>query len=50
MSFCNTKRVGDVTLADFWGWQKQRVALKDDDRGLNLVLINTPKVKRYLNQ
>ena len=43
--FCNTKRVGDVTLADFWGWQKQRVALKDDDRGLNLVLINTPKGK-----
>lgn len=32
-------------MADFWGWQKQRVALKDDDRGLNLVLINTPKGK-----
>ncbi len=41
--FCNTRRTGDVTLADFWGWQKQGVTLKDDDKGLNLVLINTPK-------
>lgn len=41
--FCNTHRPSDITLADFWGWQKQDAEINKDDKGLNLVLVNTPK-------
>ncbi len=43
--FCNTKRPSDITIADFWGWQKQDANINSDDKGLNLVLVNTPKGK-----
>lgn len=43
--FCNTKRPSDITIADFWGWQKQDPNINSDDKGLNLVLVNTPKGK-----
>ena len=43
--FCNTKRPSDITIADFWGWQKQDSNINSDDKGLNLVLVNTPKGK-----
>ena len=41
--FCNAKRPSDITIADFWGWQKQDPKINSDDKGLNLVLINTLK-------
>ncbi len=41
--FCNTKRPSDITIADFWGWQKQDPKINSDDKGLNLVLVNTKK-------
>lgn len=41
--FCNTTRPSDITLADFWGWQKQNVDINDDDKGLSLVFVNTKK-------
>lgn len=41
--FCNTKRPSDITLADYWGWQKTGSIINKDDKGLNLVLINTNK-------
>lgn len=41
--FCNTKRPSDITIADFWGWQKQDSNINSDNKGLNLVLVNTPK-------
>lgn len=41
--FTNMKRPSDITLADFWGWEKDDVSINADDKGLNLVLINTPK-------
>lgn len=41
--FCNTRRPSDITIADFWGWQKQDANINSDDKGLNLVLVNTPK-------
>ena len=43
--FCNTKRPSDITIADFWGWQKQDSNINSDGKGLNLVLVNTPKGK-----
>jgi len=41
--FCNTKRPSDITLADFWGWEKENNDANSDDKGLNLVLVNTNK-------
>lgn len=41
--FCNLRRPSDITIADFWGWEKQNTNLNRDNRGLNLVLINTNK-------
>lgn len=41
--FCNTKRPSDMTIGDFWGWQKQNPDANSDDKGLSLVLVNTEK-------
>lgn len=43
--FCNTHRPSDITLADFWGWEKNVPGMNDDDRGISLVLVNTEKGK-----
>ena len=47
--FTNVMRPGDVTLADFWGIEKHDPAF-DDNRGVSLVLVNTPKAEAFLNQ
>lgn len=41
--FCNTKRPSDLTIADFWGWEKTNPTINADDKGLSLVLVNTEK-------
>ena len=41
--YTNLQRPSDVTLADFWGWQKSHATINADDRGLSLVLCNTAK-------
>ena len=41
--FCNTTRPSDITIADFWGWQKTDPNINKDDKGVSLVLVNTPK-------
>lgn len=41
--FCNTIRPSDITIADFWGWKKTDSVINKDERGLNLVLVNTKK-------
>ena len=44
--FCNTRRPADLTLADFWGWEKTDAGINSDNKGLSLVLVNTPKGMR----
>lgn len=44
--FCNTRRPSDITIADFWGWEKTDPDINKDDKGLSLVLVNTEKGKR----
>lgn len=44
--FCNLRRPSDITLGDFWGWQKQDSDINKDDLGLNLVLVNTEMGKQ----
>lgn len=41
--FCNTTRPSDITLADFWGWEKTDPEFNKDDKGCSLILVNTPK-------
>jgi Coenzyme F420 hydrogenase/dehydrogenase, beta subunit C terminus. len=35
----------DITLADFWGAEKLNGTVADDNKGISLVLANTPKGK-----
>ncbi len=41
--FANTKRPSDITLADFWGWEKTDPNINKDDKGVSLILVNTEK-------
>ena len=41
--FCNTARPSDITIADFWGWEKTDPDINKDNKGVSLVLVNTPK-------
>lgn len=44
--FCNTRRPSDITIADFWGWEKTDPNINADDKGVSLVLVNTEKGRR----
>lgn len=48
--YCNTRRPSDITIADFWGWEKAVPGFNDDDMGCSLVLVNTPKGERLFRQ
>lgn len=41
--FTNTKRPSDITLADYWGWEKTDANINKDDKGVSLILVNTKK-------
>lgn len=41
--FTNFDRPSDVTLGDYWGWQKTNKEFNKDDRGCSLLLLNTRK-------
>ena len=43
--FANVNRTGDITLADFWGVEKNDPSF-EDPQGVSLVLVNTDKGKR----
>lgn len=47
--FCNLRRPGDLTLADFWGWEKTGSHINDDDKGLSLVFVNTNSGETVFN-
>lgn len=47
--FTNTKRPSDITLADFWGWEKTNSEANKDDKGLSLILCNTEKGRKLFN-
>lgn len=41
--FANLSRPSDITLGDFWGWQRVVSDFNLDDKGVSLVLCNTRK-------
>ena len=44
--FTNTKRPSDITIADFWGWEKTDSNFNADNKGCSLVLLNTEKGRK----
>lgn len=46
--FCNTRRPSDITLGDFWGWEKTDPDINKDDKGISLLLVNTGKGRQLL--
>lgn len=48
--YTNFKRPSDITLADFWGWEKTDPFMNIDNKGISLVLVNTIKGINLLNK
>lgn len=48
--YTNLKRPSDITIADFWGWQKTDVNFNADDKGCSLVFCNTEKGKEWFKK
>lgn len=46
--FTNLNRPSDITIADFWGWEKTNSDVNADDKGVSLLLVNTMKGKCLL--
>lgn len=42
------KRVGDITLGDFWGYISYDYKFRNTEKGINLVIVNTDKGKEFL--
>ena len=47
--FANVNRPSDLTMGDFWGIEKQDHSDFDDNRGVSLVLVNTPRGEEIFN-
>lgn len=47
--YTNINRPSDITLGDFWGWEKTDTAFNSDNKGCSLVLINTNKGERLFS-
>lgn len=47
--FTNFHRVGDITLADYWGIESIDKSINSDDLGVSLIMINSIKGMRYFN-
>ncbi len=47
--YTNLQRPSDITIADFWGWQKTDPHINEDDKGVSLVLVNTEKGQKLFN-
>jgi coenzyme F420-reducing hydrogenase beta subunit len=47
--FTNLKRPSDITIADFWGWERVDKDFGADNKGVSLVLVNTEKGKIWFD-
>lgn len=48
--FANLKRPSDLTIADFWGWEKVDQHINADDKGVSLLLVNTEKGRNLFSE
>lgn len=44
--YASKNRVGDLTIADFWGYQAYTKETRNDQRGISLVTVNSAKGKQ----
>lgn len=44
--FSNINRPSDITIGDFWGWQKVSPKLNPDNKGISVIFVNTEKGKK----
>ena len=49
-AFARGERVSDITLGDFWGLGKYKPFLRDASKGASLMIVNTDKGQRLLDQ
>lgn len=47
--FTNTRRVGDITIGDFWGIPKDSI-YEQDAKGLSLILVSSRKGEKLLHE
>lgn len=45
--YTNLRRIGDVTLGDYWGWENNHTEW-NDNLGVNLILVNSSKGQELL--
>lgn len=43
--YAGIDRVGDITLADFWGYVSDKREFRNDEKGISLVMVNTASGK-----
>ena len=48
--YTNIRRPGDITLGDYWGWEKTSSTINADDKGISLVLINTDNGRKLFDK
>lgn len=48
--FANLKRPSDLTIGDFWGWEKVDQHINTDNKGVSLLLVNTEKGRRLFSE
>lgn len=48
--YCTVNREGDITLADFWGYQPSCFKMRNYNKGVSVVAINTPKGEALFNK
>lgn len=48
--FTNFKRPSDITIGDFWGWEKVDNNINKDDKGISLLLVNTEKGRNLFSE
>lgn len=48
--YASTSRLADFTVCDFWGYEKVVPEMGDDDKGLSLMFVSSPKAKSMFLQ
>lgn len=48
--FTNLKRPSDLTIGDFWGWEKVDKNINADNKGVSLLLVNTEKGRNLYSE
>ena len=48
--YASTNRLADFTVCDFWGYEKVVPEMGDDDKGLSLMFVSSPKAQSLFSQ